>query len=116
MDAAPSVREGFPIVIEDTTLGKVIGACFTSADPGSTDPELTGSGLFDRLLRVFKDELPYYMVPSLYFLFDRFPELPSGKTDKNCIVKQARERLSASEAGATRFVCYEVDQQKVVPA
>jgi amino acid adenylation domain-containing protein len=110
MDAAPNVREGFPIVMEDTALGKVIGACFTSAEPGSTDP-----GLFDGLHRVFKDELPYYMVPSLYFLFDRFPKLPSGKTDKNCIVKQAKERLAANGAGTTRFVCNEAGQQKVVP-
>ncbi|HET9896583.1 MAG TPA: amino acid adenylation domain-containing protein [Streptosporangiaceae bacterium] len=110
MDAEPSVREGFPIVVDDTALGKVIGACFTSTEPGSTD-----SRLFDRLHKMFKDVLPYYMVPSLYFLFDEFPVLPSGKTDKNRIVKQAKERLSASAVGTTRFVCCEVDQQKVVP-
>jgi len=110
MDAAPSVREGFPIVVDDTALGRVIGACFTSTEPGSAD-----SGLFDRLHAVFKNELPYYMVPSLYFLFDEFPKLPSGKTDKNRIVRQAKERQGASAVGTTRFVCREVDQQKAVP-
>ena len=110
MDAAPSVREGFPIVMDDATLGKVIGACFTSAEPRSTDPRL-----FGRLHRVFKDELPYYMVPSLYFLFDRFPKLPSGKTDKNCIVERAKEYLRDAEAGTTRFICREAGQHKVVP-
>ncbi len=110
MDAAPSVREGIPIVVDDTAYGKIIGACFTSTEPGSTD-----SSLFDRLHRVFKDQLPYYMVPSLYFLFDEFPKLPSGKTDKNRIVTQAKDRLGAGAVGTTRFVCCEADQQKVVP-
>jgi amino acid adenylation domain-containing protein len=110
MDAAPNVREGFPIVIEDAALGKIIGACFTSAESGSTDPRL-----FDSLHGVFKEELPYYMVPSLYFLFDRFPKLPSGKTDKNSIIERAKEHLGASAGGTTRFVCCEFDQQKVVP-
>lgn len=109
IDAAPAVREGFPIVVDNPALGKAIGACFTSPEPEPAD-----SRLFDRLHRVFKDELPYYMVPSLYFLFDEFPKLPSGKTDKNRIVRQAKERLSASAAGTTRFVCREADQQKVV--
>jgi hypothetical protein len=56
---------------------------------------------------VFKHELPYYMIPSLYFLFDRFPQLSSGKTDKRQILDKVNQRLHDAETGATRFICYE---------
>ena len=110
MDAAPGVREGFPVVLEDAVLGKVIGACFTGAESGPA-----ASRLFGDLQRAFKEKLPYYMVPSFYFLFDRFPKLPSGKTDKNCMAEKAEAYLNAGEAGATRFICCEVEEQKAVP-
>jgi hypothetical protein len=47
------------------------------------------------------------MVPSLYFLFDRFPKLPNGKTDKKEISSRVDQRMSGADTGATRFLCYE---------
>jgi len=102
MDTAQSVREGHPVVAMHPALGKVIAACFTR-----DDEEVAADGLFSQLQSVFRHELPYYMVPSLYFLFDRFPTLPSGKTDKRQILERVNRVMEASEAGLTRFVCSE---------
>ena len=100
MDAAQVVKEGHPIVTVHPTLGKVITACFTRADD-KLEPEK----IFADLKAVFKQELPYYMVPSLYFCFDNFPKLPSGKTDKNQISGQADQHIRDAQIGTTRFVC-----------
>ncbi len=102
MDAAPSVREGHPVVTVHPALGKVIAACFTRGDGAPADDKL-----FGHVQSVFKHELPHYMVPSLYFLFDRFPKLPNGKTDKNQIVNRVERHMSGIDTGSTRFVCYE---------
>jgi amino acid adenylation domain-containing protein len=102
MDTTRSVREGHPVVAVHPTLGKVIAACFTRADD-----ELAGDGLFGHLQSVFRHELPYYMVPSLYFLFDRFPTLPSGKTDKKQILNRVNQCMQSADSRLTRFVCSE---------
>jgi acyl-coenzyme A synthetase/AMP-(fatty) acid ligase len=102
MDAARSVREGHPVVTVHPKLGKVIAACFTRADD---DDAPSSDVLFRHLHTVFRHELPYYMVPSLYFLFDRFPTLPSGKTDKKQILSRVGRCMESAEAGLTRFVC-----------
>lgn len=44
---------------------------------GSTKDELT-----QRLLRVLKQRLPEYMVPSMLLALDEFPRLPNGKIDR----------------------------------
>lgn len=103
MDGAPSVREGHPVVAVHPALGKVIAACFTRGDESADD------GVFGHLQSVFRSELPYYMVPSLYFLFDRFPTLPSGKTDKKQILHRVNECVQSADAGLTRFVCSAAD-------
>jgi amino acid adenylation domain-containing protein len=102
MDAAQSVKEGHPVVTVHPVLGKVIAACFTRADDGSDD-----GNIFGRLQSAFRHELPYYMIPSLYFLFDRFPKLPSGKTDKKQILDRVNHYMHNADAGLTRFTCYE---------
>lgn len=100
MDTTQSVKEGHPVVVAHPALGKVIAACFTRADG-----EPAGEQLFGQLQSVFKHELPYYMVPSLYFAFDRFPTLPSGKTDKKGILQQVNQCINEASTGMTRFVC-----------
>ncbi|HEX2691751.1 MAG TPA: amino acid adenylation domain-containing protein [Kofleriaceae bacterium] len=102
MDAAPNVKEGHPIVTIHPALGKVIAACFTRADG-----DAEGEKIFGQLQSVFKRELPYYMVPSLYFVFDQFPTLPSGKTDKKGILQRVNQYIQSADAGTTRFVCSE---------
>ena len=102
MDAAPSVREGHPVVAMHPTLGKVIAACFIRADDKFDDEKI-----FGHVQSVFKSELPYYMVPSLYFLFDSFPKLPSGKTDKKEILNRVNRQMNSADKGVTRFVCHE---------
>jgi hypothetical protein len=48
------------------------------------------------------------MVPSLYFLFDQFPKLPSGKTDKKEILNRVNYYMgNSANKGMTRFICYE---------
>jgi acyl-CoA synthetase (AMP-forming)/AMP-acid ligase II len=106
MDASPVVREGHPIVVHDAALGNVIGACFTS---GAQQPD--GADQFARLQALFKRDLPYYMVPSLYFHFDRFPKLPNGKTDKNRIAEIAAQHMTAGES---RYVCFGARDGKAV--
>lgn len=101
MDGTPSVREGHPVVTIHPVLGKVIAACFTTDEQG--EPE---EALFRKLHAVFMRELPYYMVPSLYFLFDQFPLMPSGKTDKKQIVQRVNQQTQDAGSAATRFVCY----------
>ncbi|HWO18847.1 MAG TPA: amino acid adenylation domain-containing protein [Kofleriaceae bacterium] len=102
MDGAPNVREGHPVVTVHPALGKVIAACFTRVDG-----EGSGEKIFGDLLAVFKQALPYYMIPSLYFVFDRFPSLPSGKTDKKGILHRVDQCIRDADAGTTRFVCAE---------
>jgi amino acid adenylation domain-containing protein len=104
MDASASVRESHPVVAVHPALGKVIAACFTRAD-GEVDDEPAGDGLFGQLQSVFRHELPYYMVPSLYFQFDRFPTMPSGKTDKKQILHRVNECMQSADTRLTRFVC-----------
>jgi amino acid adenylation domain-containing protein len=103
IDAAPNVREGHPVVAIHPALGKVIAACFTSGPNGNLDDD----GTFSALQATFKAQLPYYMVPSLYFLFETFPKLPSGKTDKKEMLNRVNEQLKYSDTGMTRFVCRE---------
>jgi amino acid adenylation domain-containing protein len=100
MDATGTVKEGHPVVAVHPALGKVIAACFTRPEG-----EVVGDNVFGQLQSVFKTELPYYMVPSLYFLFDRFPTLPSGKTDKKQILQRVNECVNGADRTATRFVC-----------
>jgi amino acid adenylation domain-containing protein len=102
MDAARSVKEGHPVVTVHPLLGKVIAACLTRAD-GEPDDE----NIFRHLQSVFRHELPYYMIPSLYFLFDSFPKLPSGKTDKKQILERVDQYIHKADPGLTRFICYE---------
>jgi len=102
MDAARSVQEGHAVAAVHPALGKVIAACFTRADA-----ELGDEKIFGHLQSVFKHELPYYMVPSLYFLFDHFPKLPSGKTDKKQILNRVNQQMRNTDRGMTRFVCHE---------
>lgn len=102
MDATGSVKEGHPVVTLHPALGKVIAVCFTRAGD-----ELDDERIFGHLQSIFKHELPYYMVPSLYFLFDRFPKLPSGKTDKKEILNRVNQYLESTDTTLTRFVCYE---------
>jgi len=102
MDAAESVREGHPVVAIHPVLGKVIAACFICAGDEPGDEKI-----FGHLQSVFKHELPYYMIPSLYFLFDRFPQLSSGKTDKRQILQKVNQYLHDADGGATRFICCE---------
>jgi amino acid adenylation domain-containing protein len=103
MDAIPSVREAQPVVAVHPALGKVIAACFTR----DSTPALDDDGAFSFLQSVFKEQLPYYMVPSLYFLFEEFPKLPSGKTDKKRILNRVNDYISHPDTGLTRFVCRE---------
>lgn len=102
MDATQSVKEGHPVVTVHPALGKVIAACFTRADG-----DAAGDQIFGQLQSVFKQELPYYMVPSLYFVFDSFPTLPSGKTDKQGILHRINQCIQDADTGSTRFVCSE---------
>lgn len=102
MDAAHSVKEGHPILTVHPTLGKTIVACFTRADDEFDDDEV-----FAQLQSTFKSHLPYYMVPSIYFLFDQFPKLPSGKTDKKQMMERVNEQMLNADTISTRFVCYE---------
>lgn len=107
MDAARSVKEGQPVVVEHPALGKVIAACFTMAEGRSADQPADDGSIFGQLQAVFKRELPYYMVPSLYFLFDDFPKLPSGKTDKKQILQRVNCQVHRAVTGSTRFVCHQ---------
>ena len=102
MDVLPTVKEGHAVVTVHHALGKVIAVCFTRADHDLNDQEI-----FARLQSLFKHALPYYMVPSMYFLFDRFPTLPSGKTDKQEMLRRVHKQIDNANAGSTRFVCYE---------
>jgi len=111
IDATPCVKEGHPVVTVHPTLGKLVVACFTRADG-----EVVNDDLFGRLQAVFKHELPYYMVPSLYFAFDRFPTMPSGKTDKKAILQRVEQGIRDAEPGATRFVCAEAPAPEPGPA
>ena len=97
LDAADNVREGHIVVATPPNLGKVIVACFLSENASPDE-------MFGALQRAFKQELPYYMIPSLYFMFDRFPSMPSGKTDKKAILRQVNHQLGEAQGGATRFV------------
>jgi hypothetical protein len=76
----------------------VIAACFTRADD-----DASGDKIFGQVQAALKQALPYYMVPSLYFVFERFPALPSGKTDKKAILARVERCIREGEAGATRF-------------
>lgn len=70
--------------------------------------EVDDDRIFGRLPAVFKHELPYSMIPSLDFLFDHSPKLPSGKTDKKQILTLANRCINNSvNKGLTRFVGYE---------
>ena len=100
LDSTHCVKEGHPLVLIHPTLGKVIAVCFTRAGEALPDDDL-----FRALNQTLKDALPYYMVPSLYFLFDRIPQLPSGKTDKNGIQHLADQWVQRRPNGVTRFVC-----------
>jgi acyl-coenzyme A synthetase/AMP-(fatty) acid ligase len=106
MDATPSVKEGHPVIAVHPALGKVIAACVTRADT-QADTQAEKDRIFGQLQAVFKHELPYYMVPSLYFVFDNFPTLPSGKTDKKAILHRVDQCIQGADAGATRFVLNE---------
>jgi acyl-coenzyme A synthetase/AMP-(fatty) acid ligase len=106
MDTTQSLKEGHPVVTEHPELGKVIAACFTLAEDQLGKASVGDEKIFARLQSVFKRELPYYMVPSLYFLFDQFPKLPSGKTDKKQISSRVDRQLHSAEGGTTRFVCH----------
>jgi amino acid adenylation domain-containing protein len=101
MDAARVLNEGHPIVIMHPVLGKVIGACFTTATMPTAGRD---DAVFKRVQTVLKSQLPYYMVPSLYLLFDRFPLSPSGKTDKKALVRIASQYVQ-QDTVSTRFVC-----------
>jgi amino acid adenylation domain-containing protein len=105
MDTTQTLAEGHPVVIERTELGKVIAACFTLAGR-RLDRGADHEKIFAQLQSEFKRSLPYYMVPSLYFLFDQFPKLPSGKTDRNQITSRVNRQLDDAGAGMTRFVCH----------
>jgi amino acid adenylation domain-containing protein len=100
MDAADLVGEGQPVVATHPSLGKVIAACFTSDRP---DGKAQQDAIFERLRAAFKRELPYYMVPSLLCRFERFPQLPSGKTDKRAIVRTVDHYIRHIDSSATRF-------------
>lgn len=100
MDAGELVSEGQPVVATHPSLGKVIAACFTSDPP---DGETGQDAIFRRLQAAFKRELPYYMVPSIYCRFERFPQLPSGKTDKREILRTVNHHIRHVDSSATRF-------------
>jgi amino acid adenylation domain-containing protein len=103
LDAAPNVREGHPVVTVHPELGKVIAACFTRDRFAEVDDD----GIFRVLQSAFKEQLPYYMVPSLYFLFEDFPKLPNEKTDKKGLLNNVQERTRLNTA-MTRFICREL--------
>jgi amino acid adenylation domain-containing protein len=100
MDAAELVCEGQTVMATHPSLGKVIAACFTSDPP---DGKAEQDAIFGRLHASFKRELPYYMVPSLYCRFERFPQLPSGKTDKRAILRTVNHYIRHVDSSATRF-------------
>lgn len=97
MNAAPGVQEGHPVVAVHPQLGKITVACFTR------DLENRPEDIFVTLQSAIKHELPYYMVPSIYVLFENFPKLSSGKTDKHGIADRVNELLLQDDGGTTRF-------------
>ncbi len=109
MDAADLVIEGQPVVATHPSLGKVMAACFTSKPP---DGEAEQAAIFQGLQAAFKRELPYYMVPALYCRFERFPQLPSGKTDKRSILQTVNHYIRHVDAGATRFVVSDREEMR----
>jgi acyl-coenzyme A synthetase/AMP-(fatty) acid ligase len=109
MDAADLVIEGQPVVATHPSLGKVMAACFTSKPP---DGEAEQAEIFQGLQAAFKRELPYYMVPALYCRFERFPRLPSGKTDKRSILQTVNHYIRHVDAGATRFVVSDREEMR----
>jgi hypothetical protein len=40
-------------------------------------------------------------------LFDQFPKLPSGKTNKKQMMERVSEQMLNADTVSTRFVCYE---------
>jgi amino acid adenylation domain-containing protein len=109
MDAAEPVWEGQPVVATHPSLGKVIVACFTSDPP---DGEAEQDAIFGCLQAAFKRELPYYMVPSLYCRFERFPQLPSGKTDKRAIQQTVNHYVRHVDSSAVRFTAATQDAKR----
>lgn len=104
MDSVRCVKDSCPIVAAHPALGKRIAACFMRNDEGPTDQEL-----FTTVQAAFRCELPYYMVPSFYFLFDAFPKMTSGKVDVKRVIDAVNLRLTEDQTIETRFVVDEVD-------
>lgn len=104
MDSTPGVREGHPVVTEHPSLGKIIAVCFTrDGDQEGVDDD----HVFAQVESAVARELPYYMVPACYVLFDRLPHLPSGKTNKNQLLTAVNTSIRSHDAGVMRFVCRE---------
>jgi non-ribosomal peptide synthetase component F len=111
LSCAPMVANKLLLTLEREriTYFTAVGPLMTLMTEGSLFDtcELAADGLFSHLQSVFRQALPYYMVPSLYFLFDRFPTLPSGKTDKKQILNRVNQCMQSADVRLTRFVCPE---------
>ena len=94
------IEEAYSLVLQHAKLGKVICLCF-SEKPQANDPK---GDIFKSLKSDLKSNLPYYMLPSLYFLFRELPRLPSGKTDKKIMRSILEKIISKSDQLNTTFV------------
>lgn len=96
------VQESYVLVTQHAILGEVLVACVTKHDKQRNDAEIF-AGLKARL----KAELPYYMVPALWFLIGRFPKLPSQKTDTHQLARLVQQTLEEAEPHRTEFILME---------
>lgn len=100
MERADGVKDGHPMVVLHPSLGKVIAACFVAEIP---ETQRDQSRDFFGIHSTFRKNLPYYMVPSLYFAFDRFPTLPSGKVDKKKVLQHVMREVASAGQSVTHF-------------
>ncbi len=73
----PEVREAVVVAREDGGEGKRLVAYYVPAQPHLAKPEL----LRERL----REDLPDYMLPSLFVPLDELPLVPSGKIDRGAL-------------------------------
>ena len=99
-DTFEYIYEVYVIALDHPQIEKAVGLCF-SLKPGIEKQE---NDLFKEIKSDLKSNLPYYMIPSLYFLFQEMPRLPSGKTDKKKIKLMSEKMISSGDDYATNFV------------
>lgn len=69
--------------------------------------------LLNALRQQLARQLPDYMIPNAWAILDNFPLLPSGKTDRNALVKQAQS-VGILDTLKASYVAPETDMEKII--